>query len=151
MDDWKGRLSEFLDNPQDRRTLANLPELEVAELQGFLTDIPDTRHAASAALWGRERGLWLNHIPMDILRLETSLWEHVALIEDTFSTPRLAAGLHVWWAQGTLSEGNIPPVDWPAEVKSIAQVRIIKGDHKSIISSVDLHASVRDVLSGLDA
>ena len=90
-------------------------------------------------------------VEIDILRLETSLWEHVAVIEDTFTSPRLITGLHLWWAHETLGEGNIPPVDWAAEARAIAYVKIIEGDHKSIISSPDLHASVRDVLSGLDA
>ena len=149
--DWKGRLAEFLQDPGDRGILATLPEREIQELERILVDVPHARRPASAALWGRERGLWLNHIPLDILRLETSLWRHVAFIEDTFLTPRLTADLHIWWARGSLGEGNIPPVDWAAQSRSKAHVTIIEGDHKSIISSPDLHASVRDVLSGLDA
>ena len=149
--DWKGRLSEFLDDPSVRTTMAALPQHDIQELERMLADIPHARHPASAALWGRERGLWLNHISLDVLRLETSLWEHVAVIEDTFVSPRLITGLHLWWAHETLGEGNIPPVDWAAEARSTAYVKIIEGDHRSIISSPDLHASVRDVLSGLDA
>ena len=48
--------------------------------------------------------------------LKPHFGEHVAIIEDTFLTPRLTADLHIWWARGSLGEGNIPPVDWAAQV-----------------------------------
>jgi thioesterase domain-containing protein/acyl carrier protein len=152
--DWKGRLAEFLEDPGDQANLAALSECDVRELEQHLAEVPPAQRPACAALWGRERGLWFNQAPIEILRLEAAMWRHGAAIEDTFLCPRLdqgaLAGLHLWWAQASLNADGSPPADWASKLGVKSLVTIIEADHNAIISSPDLHASVKDALSCVD-
>ena len=149
--DWKGRLIEFLKDPEDQASLAALPERELAELEQFLTNVAPSERPAAAALWGREKGLWFNHVSLEVLRLEASLWRHVAAIEDTFKPPRFKGDLHIWWAKASLMKGDVPAVDWAEISGAKTHDMIIDADHHSVIASPDLHASIRQVLARLDA
>ena len=148
--DWRARLTEFLQDPEDRARLAALPGPEIRELEHILSGISHSERPARVALWGRERGLWLNEISIEILRLETSLWRHVAAIEDTFVAPRFAGDLHVWWARNSAGPDGVACVDWASLSGAHTAAKFIDGDHNTIIESADLHASVRVILAGLD-
>ncbi|HET6378043.1 MAG TPA: amino acid adenylation domain-containing protein [Methylocella sp.] len=149
-DDWKGRLAGFLKNPEDRKRLDEMPSHAAREIESILTGLAPLERPAAAAIWGREKGLWLSDIPIDALRLETSLWRYVSVLEDTFRPPRFAGKLHVWWARGSLGQGGAPPADWANLTGAKTCVTVIDGDHSSIISSPDLHASIRETLARLD-
>ncbi|HET6375130.1 MAG TPA: thioesterase domain-containing protein, partial [Methylocella sp.] len=149
-DDWKGRLADFLKNPEDRKRLDEMPSQAARDIENVLAGLAPLDRPAAAAIWGREKGLWLTDIPMDALRLETSLWRHVSLIEETFRPPSFAGNLHVWWARGSLGQGGAPPADWANLTGAKTCVTVIDGDHNSIISSPDLHASIREALARLD-
>ncbi|SFK58268.1 non-ribosomal peptide synthetase [Methylocapsa palsarum] len=148
-DDWKARLSEFLEDPEEQARLAALPEDQLRLLEQHLAQAPIPHWPARAALWGHERGLWFAGAPIESLRLETSLWRHGAAIEDTFSEPALRASLNVWWATATLRGGDSPPQDWPVRFGADSESVIIDANHNSIISSPALHASVREILGRL--
>ncbi|HET6375842.1 MAG TPA: amino acid adenylation domain-containing protein, partial [Methylocella sp.] len=105
-DGWKERLAGFLKNPEDRKRLDEMPSQAAHDIENVLTGLAPIDRPAAAAMWGREKGLWLTDIPMDALRLETSLWRHVSLIEETFRPPSFAGNLHVWWARGSLGQGG---------------------------------------------
>jgi amino acid adenylation domain-containing protein len=149
-DDWKGRLAGFLKNPEDRKRLEEMPSQAALDIENVLTGLAPLDRPAAAAIWGHEKGLWLTDIPIDALRLETSLWRHVAAIEDTFRSPCFAGNLHVWWARGSLGQGGAPPADWAKLTGAKTCVTVIDGDHNSIISSPDLHASIREALARPD-
>ena len=149
--DWKERLADFLLDDELRASFIALPDHEMRELELSLAYIPASRRTENAALWGRERGLWLNHIPIEFLRLEAAMWRHVAAIEDSFEAPRLSADLHLWWASGSLGDAGAPPADWAALAGTTTHVTIIDTDHDNIISSPQLHESLQVILSKLDA
>ncbi|MGH6840658.1 MAG: thioesterase domain-containing protein, partial [Methylocella sp.] len=149
--DWQGRLTEFLKDPEAQASLAALPDRESSELEQILSHAKPAARPAAAALWGREKGLWFNHVSPEALRLETSLWRHVAAIEDTFQPPRFAGSLHVWWAKASLLKGDVPAVDWAKISGARTHEMIVDAVHHSIIANSDLHASIRQVLEWLDA
>ncbi|WP_198017230.1 non-ribosomal peptide synthetase [Methylocapsa acidiphila] len=150
MEDWAGRLMEFLHDPEDRARLAALPKDLTAEAGRLFARVPCAERAATAALWGREKGLWLNEASIEALSLETKLWRHVAALEDTFAPPRFAGDLHLWLATRGLAVNGAARVDWAALSGARSRVETIEGDHFSIVASPRLHASLREILAALD-
>jgi amino acid adenylation domain-containing protein len=148
--DWKGRLAEFLTEPEDLASLAALPDQDVCELEHLLKSVPPGERPAAAALWGHERGRWFKHIPEESLRLETSLWRHVCAIEDTFQPPRYAGDLHIFWAKASLRDGETCGADWAKLCGAKTHEEIIDADHLGIIACPKLHASIRKILAELD-
>ncbi|MGH8627283.1 MAG: non-ribosomal peptide synthetase, partial [Gammaproteobacteria bacterium] len=142
-DSWIERFAPYLHHPAERARLHGLSASEQQALEAAVVLLPVEEQPAYLARWGQERGYWFNDISPELLRLESQLWRHTEVLEDSFTLPQLRAPLHVWWASDSLNAEGRAPMNWSTCTNQTAIEHAVDGDHRSIIHSPQLHRAIR--------
>ncbi len=143
---WIERFIPYLHDPVDRARAHGLSTSERQALDTELKSLPPEEQPAYVARWGQERGYWFNELSPELLRIESQLWRHTEVVEDSFALPQLDAPLHVWWARDSLDAEGQTPMDWSICTHQEVIEHVVDGDHGSIIRSPQLHHEIRQAI-----
>ncbi|MGH8613504.1 MAG: amino acid adenylation domain-containing protein, partial [Gammaproteobacteria bacterium] len=145
-DSWIERFTPYLHDSAERGRLQGLTASERHALETELKLLPPEEHPAYLARWGQERGYWFKDASPELLRLESLLWRHTEVVEDSFALPHLDAPLHVWWASGSLDAEGRRPTEWSVCTHKTVVEHVVDGDHGSLIRSPRLHHEIRQAI-----
>ncbi|CAO3437382.1 amino acid adenylation domain-containing protein [Azospirillum endophyticum] len=118
------------------------------ELERELALLPEAARGELALDWFRATLQAAMDRPRDLQSLQMRLFMDCHRLMRDFVLPKLTAPLHVWWADQTLSDTTFRKGADPDEWRSVGQaiVRVIDGDHQSILRSRELAQALRGLL-----
>ncbi|MBY6265989.1 hypothetical protein EI613_29355, partial [Azospirillum sp. 412522] len=136
-----------LDGAMQRRLL-DYHRPACRELDRELAALPEAARAERALDWFRATLPAAMERPRDLQALQMRLFIDCHRLMRDFALPKLTAPLHVWWADQTLSatpfRKGADPDEWAGVGRAL--VRVIDGDHQSILRTRELAQDLRALL-----
>jgi amino acid adenylation domain-containing protein len=131
-------------------TLVDLSKEECGELDKIFDEHSPSESVRLTALWGKEHGYWLKEVSEDVITALCRIHDQEMKLSYSARPSIINAPIHVWWASTTLDTYEQNPTDFRNYSHHPVIVKVLSGDHQSILENSSLASEIGHALSHND-